>query len=107
MFENLTGHLETIFNGLKARGKLSPKNIKEALTRIKRALLDADVNYKVVKQFIKDIEKEAVGDRVLRSITPGQQIVKIVHDELVSLLGGNTARLELPHLRAPGRARRR
>ncbi len=96
MFEKLTEKFEDVFKDLTGKGKLSPKNIKDALREVKRALLEADVNYKVVKKFIKDIEGEAVGEQVLRSISPGQQVVKIVHDELVKVLGPDTVRLEVP-----------
>jgi len=72
---------------LRGKGKLSEKNIRDSLKEVRRALLEADVNYKVVKNFIGDVEVAAVGERVLKSIEPGQQIVKIVHEELVKLLG--------------------
>ena len=87
MFEDLTIKLEGIFKKLRGRGKLSESNIKDALKEVRRALLEADVNYKVVKGFISQVEVKAIGEEVLRSITPGQQIVKIVNDELTTLLG--------------------
>ncbi len=87
MFEDLTQKLESALKNLKGQGKLTEKNISDGLKEIRRALLEADVNYKVVKQFIEDVRQKAVGETVLRSVTPGQQIVKIVHDELIRLMG--------------------
>ncbi len=87
MFEDLTQKLESALKNLKGQGKLTEKNISDGLKEIRRALLEADVNYKVVKQFIEDVRQKAVGEEVLRSVTPGQQIVKIVHDELIRLMG--------------------
>jgi signal recognition particle subunit SRP54 len=87
MFEDLTSKLEGIFKKLRGHGRLSEDNIKDALKEVRRALLEADVNYKVVKDFISQVEAKAIGQEVLRSITPGQQIVKIVYDELTDLLG--------------------
>ena len=88
MFEQLTEKLTSALKTFTSRGKLTPKNIQDGLRLVRRALLEADVNYRVVKEFIEKVEKEAVGEKVLKSITPGQQIVKIVHDQLVELLGG-------------------
>jgi signal recognition particle subunit SRP54 len=87
MFEDLTIKLEKIFKKLRGRGKLSESNIKDALKEVRRALLEADVNYKVVKEFISQVEEKAIGQEVLRSITPGQQVIKVVHEELIDLLG--------------------
>ncbi|MCK4403621.1 MAG: signal recognition particle protein [candidate division Zixibacteria bacterium] len=87
MFEDLTIKLEGIFKKLRGRGKLSETNIKDALKEVRRALLEADVNYKVVKEFISQVEAKAIGQEVLRSITPGQQIIKIVNEQLTNLLG--------------------
>ncbi|MFA4917027.1 MAG: signal recognition particle protein [Syntrophales bacterium] len=88
MFETLTEKLEGIFKKLKGRGSLNEENVGSALKEIRLALLEADVNFKVVKEFIEDVRARAVGRDVLDSITPGQQVVKIVHDRLVALLGG-------------------
>ena len=88
MFEQITDKLDGIFRKLTGRGYLSEKNIQEAGKEIRMALLEADVNYKVVKNFVAEIEKKAVGQEVTKSITPGQQLIKIVHDEMVGLLGG-------------------
>ena len=87
MFEDLTAKLETALKKIKGQGKLTEKNIDDSLKEIRRALLEADVNYKVVKEFIQKVKQKAVGEEVLHSVTPGQQIVKIVHDELVQLMG--------------------
>ena len=87
MFESLTQKLETAFKKLRGQGKITPRNVEESLREVRRALLDADVNYKVVKQFIEDVQKRAVGQEVLTSFTPGQLIIKIIHDEMVKLLG--------------------
>ncbi len=88
MFEQITGKLDAIFRKLSGRGYLSLKNIKEAAREIRMALLEADVNYKVVKSFIADIEKEAIGREVTKSVTPGQQMIKIVSEKMAELLGG-------------------
>ncbi len=93
MFENLTEKLDGIFKRLKGRGRLDEENIQGALREIRMALLEADVNFKVVKDFIEDVRVRAVGQEVLESITPGQQVVKIVHDRLVELMGGTSSQL--------------
>ncbi len=94
MLDDLSQKLESVFRKLRGHGKLSEKNIADSMKEIRRALLEADVNYKVVKQFITAVEARAVGQEVLRSVTPGQMVVKIVHDELVKLLGENTSQLK-------------
>ena len=88
MFENLTDKLESIFKKLKGRGVLNEQNVNDALKEIRMALLEADVNFKVVKDFVEDVRLRAIGSEVLDSITPGQQVVKIVHEQLVDLMGG-------------------
>ena len=87
MFGELIDKFDDIFRSLRGAGKLTEKNIRDSLREIRRALLEADVNYKVVKDFIKTVEDSAIGEKVLKSIEPGQQVVKVVHDELVKLLG--------------------
>jgi signal recognition particle subunit SRP54 len=87
MFEDLTLKFEGIFKKLRGRGKLSESNVKDALKEVRLALLEADVNYKVVKDFINQVQVKAVGQEVLRSITPAQQLIKIVNDQLTALLG--------------------
>jgi signal recognition particle subunit SRP54 len=91
VFESLSQKLELIFKKLRGEGKLTEANIVDSLREVRRALLDADVNYKVAKQFIDDVQKRAVGREVLNSITPGQLIVKIIYDEMVKLLGETKA----------------
>jgi len=95
MLEQLSQNLEGVFKRLRGHGKLSEANISEALRAVRRALLEADVNYKVVRSFVNSVKEKALGADVLRSITPGQQIVKIIHQELIKLLGGQTAELKL------------
>jgi len=87
MFDSLRGRLETIFDGLKGKGKLSEEDINAALREVRRALLEADVNYKVVKSFVSSVRERATGQEVLGSITPGQQVVAIVYEELSALMG--------------------
>jgi signal recognition particle subunit SRP54 len=93
MFESLTEKLDGIFKRLKGRSRLDEDNIQGALREIRMALLEADVNFKVVKDFIEDVRVRSVGQEVLESITPGQQIVKIVHERLVELMGGVSSQL--------------
>ncbi|MEX2146380.1 MAG: signal recognition particle protein [Candidatus Rokuibacteriota bacterium] len=93
MFDSLSTRLQTIFDRLGGRGRLSEENIQEALREVRVALLEADVNFKVVRAFIDRVRDKAVGQDVLRSLTPAQQVVKVVHDELVELLGGSGHRL--------------
>lgn len=88
-FESLTTKLQETFKKLKGKGRLNDKDVKEAMREVKLALLEADVNYKVVKEFIKKISDRAVGSEVMESLTPGQQVVKIVNEELISLMGSN------------------
>ncbi|MCC6491093.1 MAG: signal recognition particle protein [Candidatus Hydrogenedentes bacterium] len=95
MFESLSKKLERAFKNLRGQGKLTEKNMKDGLQEIRMALLEADVNYKVVKQFIADVQERALGQEVLASLQPGQLIVKIVHDELVKIMGGGNAPLRL------------
>ncbi len=87
MFESLTDRLQAIFNRLSGRGRLSEKDVDEALREVRMALLEADVHYKVVKDFLARVREQAVGEAVMRSLTPAQQVVKIVHQELIRTLG--------------------
>src|SRR6266849_4226312 len=89
MFDSLSDKLQGIFKNLRGFGKLSEKNVADALREVRLALLEADVNYKVAKDFIERTKQRALGQEVLTSVTPGQQIIKIVHDELVALMGGD------------------
>ena len=95
LFGNLSLKLTHILDKLTKRGKLTELEIKEAMREIRIALLEADVNYLVVKDFVKRVSEKAVGDTVLKSLTPGQQVVKIVHEELTELLGNKNAKLDL------------
>jgi len=98
MFDNLTSRLTEIFDRLRGFGRLTEDNITEALREVRLALLEADVNFKVVKVFIERVREKAVGQDVLKSLTPGQQVVKVVREELVELLGGSGHRLTMaPH----------
>ena len=93
MLDNLGSRFQEIFKKVRGHGKLSESNIKDALREVKISLLEADVNYKVVKDFTAKIQEKAIGTDVLKGINPGQQFIKIVNDELVELLGGTNARL--------------
>lgn len=92
-FDQLSSKLQDVFKQLRKKGKLTEKDIKLALREVKVALLEADVNFKVVKNFIKTIEERAVGAEVLESLTPGQQVIKIVHEELIALMGSSNSRI--------------
>jgi len=93
MFDSLSSRLQSVFDRLGSRGRLSEDNIQEALREVRVALLEADVNFKVVRGFIDRVKDKAVGHEVLKSLTPAQQVVKVVHEELVELLGGSGHRL--------------
>jgi signal recognition particle subunit SRP54 len=95
MFESLSEKLSRTFKKLKGQGRLTEKNIQDALQEVRMALLEADVNYKVVKKFVEDIRQSATGQDVLDSLTPGQQVVKIVNEELIRLMGGSRQELNL------------
>ncbi len=95
MFDNLNQRLNNVFKKLKGRGRLSEEDIQEGLREVRLALLEADVNYRVVKDFIKRVRERAVGQEVMDSLTPGQQVVKIVHEELTALLGSDNEGLNL------------
>lgn len=92
-FEGLAEKLQATLKKLKGKGKLNEKDIKEAMREVKLALLEADVNYKVVKNFISNVSTKCVGEEVLQSLTPGQQVVKIVNEELTNLMGGSQSKL--------------
>ena len=93
-FENLGEKLSDVFKKLKGKGKITEKDIKDAMREVKLALLEADVNFKVVKDFIKTVSEKAVGSEVMESLTPSQNVLKIVRDELTELMGSENARLE-------------
>lgn len=94
-FEGLGGKLQEVFQKLKGKGKVSEKDLKVALREVRIALLEADVNYKVVKKFISNINERALGQEVLESLTPGQQVIKIVNEELTELMGGTQSKLNI------------
>lgn len=95
MFDELSNRFDAIFRKLRGRGKLTEENIAEAVRDVKRALLEADVNYRVVKKFTNAVQEKALGSQVLQSITPGQQFVKLMHDELTALMGGSARAIKL------------
>jgi signal recognition particle subunit SRP54 len=94
MFENLQDKLQRAFKNLRGQGTLTPENIQDAMKEIRMALLEADVNFKVVKQFVDHVQEKAIGQEVMTALSPAQQVVKIVHDELVETLGKDTAKLK-------------
>ena len=95
MFDTLTGKLQSVFKNLRGLGKISDSNISDSLREVRMALLEADVNFKVARDFIERVKEKALGQQVILSIQPGQQIIKIIHDELVTLLGSANAGMEL------------
>ena len=94
-FESLSDKLQNVFKSLRGKGRLTEADVKAALKEVKMALLEADVSFKVVKQFIKSVEGRAVGADVMNSLTPGQMVIKIVHEEMISLMGSETTELKL------------
>ena len=94
-FESLTDKLQNVFKNLRSKGRLTEEDVKSALKEVKMALLEADVNFKVVKEFVERVRERVLGQEVEKSLTPTQQLVKAVHDELVTLLGGETTELNL------------
>jgi len=95
MFDNLSDKLQRVFKNLRGEGKLTTANMEEALREIRVALLEADVHFKVVKQFIEQVKAKAMGEEVLSALSPGQQVIKIVRDELTAMLGSQQAKLKL------------
>ena len=94
-FDSLSEKLQSVFKGLRSKGRLTEEDVKAALKEVKLALLEADVNFKVVKQFVKSVQERAVGEEVLNSLTPGQMVIKIVNEEMVKLMGSETTELKL------------
>ena len=86
-FESLTDKLQNVFKNLRSKGVLTESDVKAALKEVKMALLEADVNFKVVRNFVKTVQERAIGQEVMNGLNPGQMVIKIVHDELVSLMG--------------------
>src|SRR5438445_8897718 len=95
MFDSLSTKLESAFKNLRGLGKISEENVGDSLREVRLALLEADVNFKVARDFIERVKQKSVGQEVLQSVQPGQQIIKIIHDELVDLLGSQNAALNL------------
>ena len=95
MFDSLSGKLQNVFRNLRGLGKISESNVSDSLRDVRLALLDADVNFKVARDFIERVKEKAIGHQVIQSVQPGQQIIKIIHDELVALLGAQNAGLNL------------
>src|SRR2546426_3127242 len=93
MFDNLSDKLQRVCKNLRGEGKLSAENMETALREIRVALLEADVNFKVVKQLIENIKQKATGEEVLSALSPSQQVIKIVHGELIKILGSHESRL--------------
>src|SRR5512141_1399682 len=93
MFENLSEKLQRVFKNLRGQGKLTPENMEQALKEIRVALLEADVHFRVVKQFIESVKLKALGEEVLTSLSPAQQVIKIVHEEMIRVLGSHQSRL--------------
>lgn len=94
-FESLTDKLQNVFKNLRSKGRLTEEDVKIALKEVKMALLEADVNFKVVKQFVKSVEERAVGSDVLNGLNPGQMVIKIVNEEMVSLMGSETTEIQM------------
>ena len=99
-FESLTDKLQNVFKNLRGKGRLTEEDVKTALKEVKMALLEADVNFKVVKQFVKSVEERAIGSDVMNGLNPGQMVIKIVNEEMVSLMGSETTEISLQ----PGKA---
>ena len=95
MFDSLSGKLQNAFRNLRGLGKISESNIADSLREVRLALLDADVHFKVVKEFLDRVQSKSLGAEVIQSVQPGQQIVKIIYDELIVLLGSENAALNL------------
>ncbi|MBR6328097.1 MAG: signal recognition particle protein [Lachnospiraceae bacterium] len=99
-FESLTDKLQNVFKGLRGKGRLTEEDVKTSLKEVKLALLEADVNFKVVKQFVKSVQERAVGEDVMNGLNPGQMVIKIVNEEMIALMGGESEELKLE----PGKA---
>ena len=94
-FENLSDKLNNVFKKLRGKGRLSESDVKEAMREVRLALLEADVSYKVVKDFVKSVSERAVGTDVLESLSPAQMVIKIVNEELCALMGGQSQKLNI------------
>ena len=94
-FESLTDKLQNIFKNLRSKGRLTEEDVKQALREVKLALLEADVNFKVVKQFVKAVEERAIGADIMNGLNPGQMVIKIVHEEMIRLMGSETTEIAM------------
>mgnify|MGYP002568618437 CR=1 FL=1 len=94
-FESLTDKLQNVFKKLRSKGRLTEEDVKLALKEVKMALLEADVNFKVVKQFTKSVQEQAIGQDVMSGLNPGQMVIKIVNEELCNLMGSETTEIKL------------
>ena len=94
-FESLSEKLQNVFKNLRSKGRLTEADVKTALKEVKLALLEADVSFKVVKQFIKNVQERAIGQDVMNGLNPGQMVIKIVNEELVNLMGSETTEIAL------------
>lgn len=94
-FDSLTEKLQNVFKNLRSKGRLTEDDVKAALKEVKMALLEADVNFKVVKKFVKDVQERAVGQDVMNGLNPGQMVIKIVNEEMVRLMGSETTEIAL------------
>ena len=99
-FESLTDKLQNVFKNLRSKGRLTEEDVKSALKEVKMALLEADVNFKVVKQFVKAVEERAIGQDVMNGLNPGQMVIKIVNEEMINLMGSETTEIAMQ----PGKA---
>src|SRR5712675_3158057 len=95
MFDSLSGKLQNAFKNLRGLGKISESNVSDSLREVRLALLEADVNFQVARDFIERVKAKSLGQEVVQSVQPGQQIIKIIHDELVELLGSANSMLQL------------
>ena len=94
-FDSLTEKLQNVFRNLRSKGRLTEDDVKTALKEVRMALLEADVNFKVVKSFVKDVQERAIGQDVMNGLNPGQMVIKIVNEELIKLMGSETTEIKL------------
>lgn len=94
-FESLTDKLQNVFKNLRGKGRLTEEDVKTALKEVKMALLEADVNFRVVKQFVKSVEARAIGADVMNGLNPGQMVIKIVNEEMTALMGSETTEIAM------------
>ena len=102
-FDSLSEKLQNVFRNLRSKGRLTEDDVKAALKEVKMALLEADVNFKVVKQFTKSVQERAIGQDVMNGLNPGQMVIKIVNEEMVKLMGSETTELAFRPGRCSGR----